>query len=86
MAKETRHYWKMRLGQKVQVKCIRAGKYCARRSDDGREFMILRSRSSKEWVIEAQDTMSVDGAPTLQSAIAGLAFRWTPQSREATDA
>lgn len=64
----------------IELQRLRPGKYIANR-DDGRRFTILRGK--REWVIEAQDTLSVDGAPTLRVAVAGLCNLWTPQSREA---
>lgn len=63
----------------VTVTKQRAGRYLAIRSD-GRTFLIFRG--SRESIVEAQDTYSVDGAPTLAVAVASLRNRWTRQSKE----
>ena len=70
----------------VQTRRIKAGKYLVTR-EDGRKFIALFAphyigAKRGKWIIEAQDTLSVDDAPTLRCAVTELAQRWSPLSRE----
>lgn len=58
----------------IKTKKFRQGKYVVSR-DDGRSFVVLRA--TREWVIQAQDTLAVGGAQTLRAALYDIRDGWT---------